>query len=71
MKTRGAGGSDHSAVPLCRSHHTEIHNLGTPLFERDHGLDMNAVNARVLSMFILHSQGRLQEFADQFRRISG
>ena len=67
--TRGAGGSDHFAIPLCRQHHDEIHSLGKHRFETDHGIDLWAVSARILSMFILRTQGRLPEFVDQFRRI--
>jgi hypothetical protein len=29
LKTRGAGGSDLTAIPLCRQHHTQIHTEGT------------------------------------------
>lgn len=34
VKSRGSGGSDDpfNLVPLCRKHHTEIHQIGTGTF---------------------------------------
>ena len=32
LSTRGAGGSDYTAVPLCFKHHHEIHILGDRTF---------------------------------------
>lgn len=36
IKTRGSGGSDelHNLAPLCRIHHSEIHQLGTVSFSQ-------------------------------------
>jgi hypothetical protein len=41
MKTRGAGGSDFLAVPLCREHHTEIGH-GTLNFLVKYKIDIRA-----------------------------
>lgn len=34
VKTRKSGGTDdsHNLMPLCRSHHTECHKIGTSTF---------------------------------------
>lgn len=33
-KTRGAGGSDLLAIPLCRRHHVEIGQIGSRFFDK-------------------------------------
>jgi hypothetical protein len=50
--SRGAGGSDYTAIPLCREHHTLMHHLGKSRFEMDTGLDVWQVSARVLALYI-------------------
>jgi hypothetical protein len=50
--TRGAGGSDYTAIPLCREHHSLIHHVGRARFETDTGLDLWQVAARVLALYI-------------------
>jgi len=37
--TRGAGGGDEYAMPLCREHHTAIGNMGRDTFFKGYGLD--------------------------------
>ena len=34
----GAKGADESAIPLCREHHREYHNLGHAAFEQERGM---------------------------------
>lgn len=41
LTSRGAGGSDYSAVPLCRGHHAAIHNVGLDHFQRVYFVPMN------------------------------
>ena len=43
LETKGAGGSDFLAVPLCREHHTEIGNIGTMTFIQRHCLNIEAI----------------------------
>ena len=46
LDSRGSGGSDYSAVPLCRVCHTRAHQLGERLIRQRHGVDMREINAR-------------------------
>lgn len=41
VKSRGAGGDWTSTVPMCRTHHSSLHALGTLTFQRRHGLDLS------------------------------
>ena len=38
--TRGAGGGDEKAIPLCFFHHGEVHNIGRKTFEEKYKLDL-------------------------------
>lgn len=40
LDSRGSGGSDYSAIPLCRSHHSEIHQIGKTQFNQKYNLDV-------------------------------
>ena len=40
LDSRGAGGSDYSAVPLCRQCHSELHSIGHFQFENKWGIDL-------------------------------
>lgn len=40
LVTRGAGGSDYSAIPLCHEHHAKLHALGPTAFEDTFALDL-------------------------------
>jgi len=40
LKSRGAGGSDYTAVPLCRGHHRELHAMPDADFEDEYHLDL-------------------------------
>ena len=56
VKTRGAGGGDHWAIPMCRQHHDEIAkvNGGPWTFQRKYGIDMYALAVH----FASHSKVR-------------
>lgn len=41
VKTKGAGGSDRSTVPLCRKHHSECHQIGSVTFQSKYGINFN------------------------------
>ena len=38
-KTRGSGGSDYLAVPMCCAIHAEVHTIGKRSFERKYNID--------------------------------
>lgn len=50
--SRGAGGSDFRAVPLCHAHHREFHRLGKLRFEEKHRVDLVEEILRLLETFI-------------------
>lgn len=52
LRTRGAGGGDYTAIPLCRVHHSELHHIGPARFEKEHALSLGAVNAACLSAYL-------------------
>jgi hypothetical protein len=52
VETRGSGGSDLSAIPLCRMHHTEIHMVGVDTFARRHRVFYDQVKLQLLDKFI-------------------
>jgi hypothetical protein len=52
LTSRGAGGSDYTAIPLCREHHAELHTIGRNRFESRHSVDLWAISARVLAEYI-------------------
>ena len=56
LVSRGAGGSDYKAIPLCREHHAEIHQLGRQRFEERHGLDFEELRAFMLEDFIVRME---------------
>lgn len=39
LTTRGAGGSDYTAIPLCRVHHAARHQFGLKKFEERFGVN--------------------------------
>lgn len=47
VKSRGAGGTRRDLVPLCSRHHRRQHDHGLGTFERETGLDLRAVAARI------------------------
>jgi hypothetical protein len=54
LKTKGSGGSDYTAVPLCAVHHTfdpGVHALGLTTFEARYNVDLWAVNAAMLEQY--------------------
>ena len=40
LLTKGAGGSDFTAIPLCRVAHSEYHSMGKKRFEEKYGVDV-------------------------------
>lgn len=51
LHTRGAGGSDFSALPLCRLHHSERHQLGNARFEEKYRINLWRINATLVVEF--------------------
>lgn len=51
LDTRGSGGSDYSAVPLCRCCHTEWHQSGPAMFEQRHRVNLWRECAGILSEY--------------------
>ena len=43
VTTRGAGGGDETAVPLCVAAHKEIHDRGVQTFQDLYGVDLEAI----------------------------
>lgn len=52
LVTRGAGGSDYTAVPLCRLMHSEYHQVGALAFEAAHGVNLWQVCAYTLAEYV-------------------
>ena len=52
LKSRGAGGSDHTAVPMCRRHHGEVHAWGPRTFGEKYSVNLWAESSRVLGAYI-------------------
>jgi len=40
LKTVGSGRNDYTAIPLCRTHHTEIHYSGNESFNDKYSIDV-------------------------------
>ena len=51
--TRGAGGSDYMAIPLCDPHHIEIHRIGWMAFQEKHKIDLWQVCAKILQDWVV------------------
>lgn len=54
--TRGAGGSDLTAVPLCAKHHSEIHNIGTDTFSERYNLNLTRERLNLLEKYIMRGK---------------
>ena len=52
LKTKGSGGSDLTCVPLCRRHHSEIHQIGREKFEKKYSVDLDETRIECLESFI-------------------
>lgn len=52
VTTRGAGGGDYTAAPLCRDHHAALHNVGLVAFEDAHALNLWREVARLLGIYL-------------------
>ena len=55
VETRGAGGSDLKAIPLCRKHHSEIHMVGVDTFAKRHGMVYQELHYYLLNKFIMEA----------------
>ena len=54
LKSRGTGGSDFLAIPLCRRHHTGgIHQIGIDTFARHYSIDYEK---EILNLVKLYNQ---------------
>jgi hypothetical protein len=51
LKSRGAGGSDYTCIPLCWLHHTEVHTISLTSFESRYSIEMVKINAHLLSRY--------------------
>lgn len=51
LRTRGAGGSDYTAVPLCGLHHQQWHQLGNRPFREKTGVDLWHVSAQLVAEY--------------------
>jgi hypothetical protein len=52
LKTRGSGGSDLTAIPLCRQHHTQIHTEGTRTAMERWSLDPTSIRLALLEKYV-------------------
>lgn len=43
VKTRGAGGSDKTCIPLCPLHHQMVHTIGIKTFEKKFELNLEGL----------------------------
>jgi hypothetical protein len=50
-KTVGSGGSDETAIPLCRMHHSQCQHMGNKRFAARYGLDIEWTIAKCLIEF--------------------
>lgn len=50
-ETRGAGGTDLCAIPLCRIHHGSIHRIGVKTFPQHYRIDIVECQLRLLQKF--------------------
>lgn len=49
LRTRAAGGSDYTCVPLCRQHHGEVHFVGVTKFQETNQVDLWEVNSELIA----------------------
>jgi len=52
VQTRGAGGSDLTAVPLCRIHHDGIHRMGVMTFQTHFKINLFEIQHFLLKKFV-------------------
>jgi len=51
-RTKGSGGDDTTAVPLCRKHHQEWHAIGNLAFQKQYQFLMAEIRVELLEGFI-------------------
>ena len=56
-KTRAAGGSDYRALPFCRRHHQQCHNLGVVSFQKKFSIDFQEEIIRHLEIYLAELEG--------------
>jgi len=56
-KTRGSGGSDYKAVPMCATHHSKVHNTGYGSFQVDNSIDFEYIICKCLIGYIKKLEG--------------
>lgn len=63
LKTRGRSkkGSDFFGVPLCHTHHMELHNLTYAAFQRKYQVNLWYEALRLLENWHVHEMKRLQD----------
>lgn len=47
VRSVGAGGAEHDLVPLCGTHHQELHTIGRWTFLSKYGVDLRALAERL------------------------
>lgn len=52
--TRGAGGSDHYTIPMCRAMHDTLHSIGLEEFEDRFCVDLWKISAETLSAYLIN-----------------
>ena len=50
--SRGSGGSDYKAVPLCMRHHNDVHNIGWLTFQEYYNINFDKEIIRLLIGYI-------------------
>ncbi len=49
-RSQGAGGDSSHLVPLCHSHHADLHDIGRDSFSNYHGIDLMKIAARLYKL---------------------
>jgi hypothetical protein len=47
VTTRGAGGGDETAVPLCSDAHKRVHDMGVISFQARYKVDLDSIAAKL------------------------
>jgi len=75
VKSRGAGGSDRQAIPLCHFHHvmggSAVHKVGILTFQKMHAIDLEAQVERFNALYNDGAEGpHFQHLPDRKYRTS-
>lgn len=52
LQSRGAGGSDYTALPMCRGHHRELHTMADSTFESEYRINLWREVCRHLTRYL-------------------